>query len=84
MYMFHDALVSFAERRVVLMKELPILYKGKEECCGCTACYAICPKEAISMVEDEEGFEYPQIDESKCVRCYQCIKVCPIKVARIQ
>ena len=21
-------------------------------------CYAICPKEAISMVEDEEGFEY--------------------------
>ena len=58
--------------------------KGKEECCGCTACYAICPKEAISMVEDEEGFEYPQIDESKCVRCYQCIKVCPIKAARIQ
>ena len=60
-------------------KELPVLYKRKEECCGCTACYAICPKEAISMVEDEEGFEYPQIDESKCVRCYQCIKVCPIK-----
>lgn len=45
------------------MKELPLLYKRKEECCGCTACYAICPKEAISMVEDKEGFEYPQIDE---------------------
>ena len=60
-------------------KEVPVLYKRKEECCGCTACYAICPKEAISMVEDEEGFEYPQIDESKCVRCHQCIKVCPIK-----
>ena len=43
------------------MKEVPILYSRKEECCGCTACYAICPKEAISMVEDEEGFEYPQI-----------------------
>ena len=33
------------------------------------------------MVEDEEGFEYPQIDESKCIYCYQCIKVCPIKEA---
>lgn len=45
-------------------REIPVLYKRKEECCGCTACYAICPKEAISMIEDEEGFEYPQIDES--------------------
>ena len=61
---------------------MAIVNKRKEECCGCTACYAICPKEAISMVEDEEGFEYPQIDESKCVRCYQCLKVCPFKVAK--
>ena len=61
-----------------------ITIQNKAECCGCTACYAICPKEAISMVEDEEGFEYPQIDESKCVRCHQCIKVCPIKAARAQ
>ena len=65
-------------------REIPVLYKRKEECCGCTACYAICPKEAISMVEDEEGFEYPQIDESKCVRCYQCLKVCPFKEAQAQ
>lgn len=36
-------------------REIPILYKRKEECCGCSACYAICPKEAISMVEDKEG-----------------------------
>lgn len=56
-------------------QELPVLYKRKEECCGCTACYAICPKEAISMVEDEEGFEYPQIDEERNkdpVHCNQC------------
>lgn len=60
-------------------KKIPVLYNGKEECCGCTACYAICPREAIRMVEDEEGFEYPWIDESRCIRCYRCIKVCPIK-----
>lgn len=31
------------------MRELPVLYKRKEECCGCTACYAICPKDAIRL-----------------------------------
>lgn len=64
------------------MKEVPILYSRKEECCGCTACCVICPKEAISMAEDEEGFDYPQIDEDRCIRCYQCVTICPIKVAR--
>lgn len=64
---------------IMVEKDVPILFSIKEECCGCTACYAICPRDAISMVEDEEGFEYPRIDESKCVQCYRCIEVCPIK-----
>lgn len=59
--------------------KIPVLYNRKEECCGCTACYAICPKKAISMIEDEEGFEYPTIEDEKCVRCLQCLKVCPLK-----
>lgn len=61
------------------MKDIPILFERKALCCGCTACYAICPQHAISMVEDEEGFDYPQIDAIKCIRCFQCVKVCPIK-----
>lgn len=65
-----------------LKTQIPILYNQKEECCGCTACYAICPKEAIYMLEDKEGFEYPQINAIKCIQCYQCIKVCPIKVEK--
>lgn len=64
------------------MKPIPILYENKADCCGCTACYAICPKSAISMIEDEEGFEYPQINEEICVRCGMCMKVCPIKEAK--
>ena len=61
-----------------MSKPLPVLYHRKEECCGCTACYAICPMTAILMVEDEEGFEYPEVDSRKCIKCYRCIEVCPI------
>ena len=63
-------------------KPIPVLYERKEDCCGCTACYAICPKGAISMKEDEEGFEYPVIQEDTCIRCSMCLKVCPIKEAK--
>lgn len=60
-------------------RQIPILYTQKEECFGCTACYAICSKNAITMEPDEEGFLYPVIATDKCIRCYQCMKVCPVK-----
>lgn len=53
-------------------REIPVLYKRKEECCGCTACYAICPKEAISMIEDEEGFEYGRKNNHIALTPTQC------------
>lgn len=59
--------------------EKPVLYECKEACCGCTACCAICPKEAISMIEDEEGFKYPYVNAEKCINCCLCLKVCPNK-----
>lgn len=61
------------------LKEIPVLFSDKSECCGCSACMAVCPKEAISMIEDEEGFLYPVIDEDKCIGCRQCINVCAFK-----
>lgn len=67
------------EKIVNESKKIPVLYERKEECCGCTACFAICPKEAIKMVANKEGFDYPEIDADKCIRCYKCIKVCPLK-----
>ena len=50
---------------------------NKKDCCGCTACMNICPKNAIQMVMDDEGFSYPKVDESKCVNCGLCNKICP-------
>lgn len=55
------------------------LYDRKDECCGCEACSQICPKSAINMIADKEGYLYPIIDNSKCVRCLKCLRACPFK-----
>lgn len=54
------------------------LFKNKYRCCGCNACEMICGKKAITMIEDEYGFRFPQIDTEKCVGCGSCQKVCCI------
>lgn len=51
---------------------------NKEDCCGCYACYNICPKQCITMKTDNEGFWYPNIDKNECINCNLCEKVCPI------
>lgn len=48
------------------------------DCTGCMACVNVCAHHAISVVQDKEGFDRPQIDESLCVDCGLCAKTCPI------
>lgn len=48
----------------------------KSLCSGCHACMSVCPKSAIAMEEDSEGFVYPIIDERKCISCGLCDKSC--------
>lgn len=55
------------------------LTKHKSECCACTACVNACPKSCIRMVQDEEGFAYPHIDDTICINCHLCEKVCPVE-----
>ncbi len=52
----------------------------QEYCTGCAACMQICHKAAIFMKEDKEGFLYPEIDNSICVNCGLCQKVCPVQL----
>ncbi|EPB8190227.1 Coenzyme F420 hydrogenase/dehydrogenase, beta subunit C-terminal domain [Clostridium perfringens] len=61
---------------ISLERKIPNLFDEKKDCCGCGACLNICPKNAISMEEDQYGFKYPKIDETLCIGCHLCKKVC--------
>ena len=50
---------------------------NKLNCSGCGACAQICSKHAIDMVEDNEGFLFPILNQEKCVQCGLCDKICP-------
>ncbi len=50
----------------------------KKKCTGCSACANICPKNAITMIKDEEGFLHPEIDQVKCINCGLCQRTCPV------
>lgn len=52
--------------------------KDESKCCGCRACEQACPKDAIIMAKNHEGFLYPQLNEKLCVNCGICEKVCPV------
>lgn len=55
-----------------------ITINEKETCTGCHACATKCPKQCIKMINDTEGFWYPQINQEECIDCGLCEKVCPI------
>lgn len=58
-------------------KGLPKL-ADRTHCTGCGACASICPKDAITMVRDREGFVYPEVNPDLCVHCGRCTATCPI------
>lgn len=54
------------------ISELPNIY-----CYGCGVCVNVCPTKCIKMVDDHEGFPYPQVDEAHCISCKKCVLDCP-------
>ena len=52
------------------------LFHNRNGCCACGACAAICPKGAITLQPDEDGVNYPRVNEEKCIHCDLCEKAC--------
>lgn len=46
------------------------------DCTSCQMCAAVCPKAAITIRLNEDGFYRPYLNASKCVDCGLCVKVC--------
>lgn len=49
----------------------------EDYCYGCRACEQLCPTNAITMIQNNEGFLVPYVDKEKCIKCKLCISRCP-------
>jgi len=77
MQVFSLAFVRCAERGRDMGSLLIKRIVQSNLCCGCGACYAICPHDAIDMKIALDGAYRPFIDLSKCSFCRLCERVCP-------
>jgi uncharacterized Fe-S center protein len=48
----------------------------EEKCTGCGKCVAVCPGEAISVVETGNA-KIARIEHARCVGCFECMSTCP-------
>lgn len=46
------------------------------DCTSCQLCAIVCPKEAIHIELNKEGFYRPAVNMDKCIDCNLCTKVC--------
>lgn len=63
------------EKAIEIPKDISVVL---DKCTACTVCKNVCPKNAISLEYDKEGFLYPKIDSDKCVSCGLCAKSCHV------
>lgn len=47
-----------------------------KDCFGCGVCVISCPKHIINLQLNVNGFYYPMVDNTQCVHCGVCLKVC--------
>lgn len=49
---------------------------ASKECTSCQMCAAVCPRNAITISLNEDGFYRPSINDDVCSRCGLCTNVC--------
>lgn len=50
---------------------------SENNCNGCQMCKDVCARNAISYQVNKQGFWFPKVDYSKCIKCGLCVKKCP-------
>lgn len=68
--------ICYVPNRNILNKKRSVI--DIKKCTGCGSCISSCPKNAIEMFENNEGFLNPIIDFTKCINCGLCEKKCPV------
>lgn len=79
----HDVTL-WGPKNPVLAKILTSLFASRPaidpgRCVGCGECAAVCPAEAIRVVNRRA-----RIDDAKCIRCFCCQEFCPKGVIRVR
>lgn len=58
-----------------------MIEKNLQKCSSCGACQNVCPKNAITLKPNENGFIRPTVNKEKCIDCSLCNKVCQIETS---
>ncbi len=54
-------------------KEDHIFLVDDDRCFGCAACIAMCPVDALTLID-----RLAIVEEKKCTHCNYCIPACPV------
>lgn len=54
------------------------IFDINDSCTGCGACISVCPKSALALEYNQDGYYYPILDESRCIKCGLCEQTCHV------
>jgi coenzyme F420-reducing hydrogenase beta subunit len=74
-----EAFVSKVTGSYSPVRSAHMVWNEKRKCCGCGVCVDACPANALELRPDESGVFYPCVDNTKCINCGKCQRVCSFK-----